>query len=197
MTEADDHRSDPADPSGPAARMTMPDVDAWFVREVLPLEAALMHVLLRSRRSASEADDLRQEVYVRVYEAARQKIPHPAKPFVFAIAHNLLVDRVRHEQVVAIESVADIDTLAIAVDEPGPDRSVIARQELRRLEAAIASLPRRCREVVVLSRIEGLSRREIGARLGIGEATVSTHLTDGMYRLARLLYGEPDTKGDL
>ncbi len=195
MAEAPDKGRESAEPRGPAAAMTAPDVDAWFVREILPLEAALMHFLLRSRRNRNEADDLRQEVYVRVYEAAKEKIPHPAKPFVFAIARNLLVDRVRHEQVVAIEIVADVDTLGVAADEPGPDRNVIARQELRRLEAAIELLPRRCRQVVVLSRVEGLSRREIAARLGIGEATVSTHLTEGMYALARLLYGEPDERG--
>jgi RNA polymerase sigma factor (sigma-70 family) len=189
MAEAPDKDRESAEPCGLAAAMSMSEIEAWFVREILPLEAALMHFLLRSRRNESEADDLRQEVYVRVYEAAKMKIPHPAKPFVFAIARNLLVDRVRHEQVVAIEMVADVDTLGVAVDEPGPDRSVIARQELRLLEAAIERLPRRCRQVVILSRIEGLSRREIAQRLGIGEATVSTHLTEGMYTLAKLLYG--------
>lgn len=191
MAEIPENDRENAEPRGSAAVMTMSDVEAWFVREILPLEAALMHFLLRSRRNESEADDLRQEVYVRVYEAAKVKIPHPAKPFVFAIARNLLVDRVRHEQVVPIEMVADVDTLGVAVDEPGPDRSVIARQELRLLEAAIERLPRRCRQVVILSRIEGLSRREIAQRMGIGEATVSTHLTEGMYALAKLLYGEP------
>jgi len=190
MTEAPEKDRDSAEPCGPVAAMTMSDAEAWFVREVLPLEAALMHFLLRSRNNRNEADDLRQEVYVRVFEAAKVKIPHPAKPFVFAIARNLLVDRVRHEQVVAIETVADVDALGVAVDEPGPDRAVIARQELRLLEAAIERLPRRCRQVVIFSRIEGLSRREIGERMGIGEATVSAHLTEGMYALANILYGD-------
>jgi RNA polymerase sigma factor (sigma-70 family) len=175
--------------------LAMTEAEDWFVREVLPLEAALMHFLLRSRRNKNEADDLRQEIYVRAFEAAKVKIPHPTKPVLFAIARNLLVDRVRHEQVVAIETVADVDALSIAVEEPGPDRSVIARQELRLLEAAIESLPRRCRQVVVLSRLEGLPRREIAQRLGIRVATVSAHLTEGMYLLANSLYSEPDVRG--
>ena len=115
-----------------------------------------MQFLQRNWRNKSEIDDLRQDVYVRVYEAAKVKIPHPAKPFVFAIARNLLIDRVRHEQVVPIEAVADLDALGVAIDAPGPDRSVIARDELRRLQTAIDRLPPRCRQVVVLSRIEGL-----------------------------------------
>src|SRR6185437_15332258 len=100
MTEAPDKgREDAEPPPGPAVAMTSPQVDAWFVREILPLEAALMHFLLRSRRSSSESDDLRQEVYVRVYEAAKQKIPNPATPFLFAVGRKPLLDRVRHEQV--------------------------------------------------------------------------------------------------
>jgi DNA-directed RNA polymerase specialized sigma24 family protein len=51
--------------------MALSDVDVWFVREVLPLEAALTHFLIRCRRGRNEADDLRQEVCVRVYEAAK------------------------------------------------------------------------------------------------------------------------------
>ena len=183
MTEAPDKGREDAEPPGPAVAMTAPQVDAWFVREILPLEAALMHFLLRSRRSSSEADDLRQEVYVRVYEAAKQKIPHPAKPFLFAVARNLLVDRVRHEQVVAIETVADVDTLAVAIDEPGPDRSVIARQELRRLQDALDQLPPRHREAIILGRIEGLTGREIAHRMGIAETTASQHLKLGMMAL--------------
>jgi RNA polymerase sigma-70 factor (ECF subfamily) len=112
------------------------------------------------------------------------------KPFVFTIARNLLIDRVRHEQVVPIEAVADLETLGVAVDAPGPDRSVIAQDELRRLQAALEKLPPRCREVVVLGRIEGLSGKEISQRLGIGASTVSEHLATGMNTLADLLFGD-------
>ncbi|HEY4124663.1 MAG TPA: sigma-70 family RNA polymerase sigma factor, partial [Rhizomicrobium sp.] len=80
--------------------------------------------------------------------------------------------------------------LGIAIDAPPPDRNVIARDELRRLQAALDQLPPRAREAVVLGRIEGLSGREIARRMGIGTATVSAHLASGILALADILYGE-------
>jgi RNA polymerase sigma-70 factor (ECF subfamily) len=171
-----------------------PALKAWFVREVLPLEAALMQYLQHSCRDKNEIADLRQEVYVRVYEAARKQIPNPARPFVFTIARNLLINRVRRERIVTIESVVDLDALDVAIDTPGPDRSAIARDELRRLQIAIDRLPPRCREAVILGRIEGLSGQEIAARMGISEAAVSKHLAVGMFALANVLYGERSEK---
>lgn len=171
------------------------EIDAWFVREVLPLEATLIQFLRRNSRNRSDVADLCQEVYMRVYEAAKERLPERTKPFVFAISRNLLIDRVKHEQVVPIETVADLDTLNIAIDEPGPDRVVMARDTLRRLQAALERLPQRCREAVVMRKIEGLSRSEIALRMGITEHTVNRHLTDGMCQLADLVYGEPtDTR---
>jgi RNA polymerase sigma factor (sigma-70 family) len=166
----------------------------WFVREVLPLESALMQYLQHSCRDKHEIADLRQEVYVRVYEAAREQIPRPARPFVFTVARNLLINRVRRERIVTMESVVDLDALDVAIDMPGPDRSAIARDELRRLQLAIERLPARCREAVTLGRIEGLSGQEIARRMGISEAAVSKHLAIGMNALANIFYGERSEK---
>ena len=166
------------------------DASAWFVREVLPLEASLVRFLRRGWRNESDIKDLRQDVYAEVFEAAKKKIPRPAKPFVFMVARNLLIDRARRKQVVSIDAVADPDTLGIAVDEPGPDRSVMARQELHQLQSALERLPHRWRDAVVMRKIHGLSRPEIAARMGIAEATVSQHLAAGMATLANLFHDE-------
>jgi len=129
-------------------------------------------------------------VYLRLYESSQTRLPDHTKPFVFATARNLLIDRVRREQVVPIEAMADLEGLGVAVDVPGADRIVIARDALRRLQGALDKLPPRCREAVVLRRVEGLSRREIAARMGISEKTVAEHITNGMYALADLLFDD-------
>lgn len=170
--------------------MTPPEVRAWFVREVLPLEAQLMQFLRRNWRNRSEIADLRQDVYVRVFEAAKEEIPRAARPFLFATARNLLINRVRQEQVVSIEAVADLDALNVVQDEPGPDRNAIARDELRRLQSALDHLPPRCREAVLLRQVDGLSRREIATRMGIAEKTVKRHLADGARAIADHLFGD-------
>ena len=183
------------DGTRPDAQMNASEVEAWFVREVLPLESILMRYLRHNWRDKGDIEDLRQEIYVRVCEAAFRQLPDAAKPFVFTTARNLLITRARQGHVIPIEIVGDLDTLGVAIDTPGPDRSAIAREELRRLQAAIDRLPARAREAVILKKIEGLSRREIAGRMGISESTVSEHLATGMSSLARILYAEPADLG--
>jgi RNA polymerase sigma factor (sigma-70 family) len=173
----------------PDAGEAVSDVKEWFVREVLPLEAMLMNFLHQNWRNRGDLEDLRQEVYTQLLTAAESRIPDHPKAFLMATARNLLVDRIRREQIVPIDAVADLDALDAAFDAPGPDRSVIARDVLRKLHAALDRLPPRGREAVVLRRIEGLSRREIAQRMGISEKTVAEHITHSMRSLADMIFG--------
>jgi RNA polymerase sigma-70 factor (ECF subfamily) len=165
-------------------------LEEWFVREVLPLEAMLMQFLRHNWRDKSDIEDMRQEIYIRVCEAAEREIPKSAKSFLFATARNLLIDMARKESVVPIEAVADLESLGIELDTPSPDRSAIAKDELRKLQNALDKLPPRHREAVVLGRIEGLSGREIASRMGIAETTASQHLKLGMHALTDLYLRE-------
>lgn len=173
------------------AGMVVSDVDAWFMREVLPIESTLMLFLRQNWRNKTEIADLRQEVYMRVYESALKEIPEQAKAFVLTTARNLLIDRVHKERIIPFEIVTDLEAMNIASEQAGPERALLARDALLRLQAALERLPARCREAVVLRKIEGLSRREIAARMGIAEFTVNRHLTEGMRALADILYSEP------
>ena len=190
MTENTDPDFEDVDPRILGAVIAAPDVDAWFEREVLPLEAALMQFLQHNWRNKSDIADLRQDIYVRVYESALQAIPASPKAFIFAIARNLLIQRLRREQIVPIEAVSDFDALGTAIDAPGPESTVIARDELRRLQAALDRLPPRCREAFVMQQVDGLSRQEIAARMGVSDETVKMHLRNAGRMLADILYGK-------
>lgn len=196
MVEIPDTDHESAEARSRGAGMGAPEAKAWFVREVLPLEAALMQFLRHNWRNESDITDIRQDVYIRVYEAACQEIPESAKSFVFSTTRNLLIDRVRRERIVPIEAAADLETLDLVSEEPSPDRKVIARDDLRRLNVALDRLPKRCREAFIMRQVEELSRREIAVRMGIAEKTVKRHLNDAVRTLADILYGEPpDVKG--
>lgn len=165
----------------------MPDtLDNWFIEEVLPAERALMRYLRRQWRDPAEWADLRQEVYARVYDAARERRPDNAAAFVLVTARHLLIDRARRQQVVSIEAFAELADLS--VDELTPDRHASGRAELRGVVDALEALPPRCREVVVLRKVDGLSQREVAAQMGITEDTVEKQVAKGMRALADALF---------
>jgi RNA polymerase sigma-70 factor (ECF subfamily) len=190
MNETMEPEPNEVDPRMQGAVIAASEVDAWFVREILPLEAALMQFLQHNWRNKSDIADLRQDIYVQVYESALKGLPESPKAFVFTIARHLLIRRMRREQIVPFEAVSDFDALGAAIETPGPENSVIARDELRRLQGAVDRLPPRAREAFVMQQVEGLSRREIAQRMGVSEKTVKTHLRDAGRALANILYGE-------
>jgi RNA polymerase sigma factor (sigma-70 family) len=169
------------------------DLDHWFAVEILPLEGLLVGYLTRVWHNPSDVSDLRQDIYVRVYESAKVNRPSSPKAFLFATARNLMTDRVRHSRVVPIESMTDFDYSNVLIDEMSPERHVEGRQELRRLATALDALSDRCRSVVWLRRVEGLSQRETARRLGLDEGAVESQLGRGIRALAQAIFGSDDS----
>jgi len=173
-------------------------LDNWFKREILAHEASLNRYLQRFWPRRSEIPDLRQEIFTRVYQAAKKSRPQSsAKSFLFSTARHLMADRIRRKKIVAIDSVADLDALNVPVpgqmvDELSPEHHLLAHQELRRLAQAIDGLPPKCRKVIWMRRVDDLSQREVAARLGISEKSVEKHVIKGMRILERTFYGTPD-----
>ncbi len=163
---------------------------SWFVREILPHEAALTRYLRRAWPRGDDLHDLRQEIYVRIYEAAKHSRPNSPKNFLFATARHLVSDRMRRGRVVSIEALGDLDELHVMVDEVSPERWMTARQELKRLTQALDLLHPKCREVVWLRKVDQLSQKEVAQRLGISVRTVEGHIFVGMRQLADAFLGK-------
>lgn len=165
-------------------------VEAWFTREILVHEEALVRYLRRCWPHADDIHDLRQETYIRVFEAARRERPHQPKSFLFTTARHLMADRLRRGRIVSIEAVGDFESLNVPVDEAGPERRHDARQSLRRLAEAFDRLPDRCREVVWLRKVEELPQKEVARRLGVAEKTVEKQVAKGARLIADYMFGE-------
>lgn len=156
----------------------------WFAAQVQPHEAMLRAWLRRQFRDEGDVDDIVQEAYVRVLRAqATQRIESP-KAFLFATARNLALGRVRHRQVADKFVLAETAGLGVHDESSDVPQAVARAQELELLTHAIQSLPARCRQIITLRRIYGLSQKEVAAQLGISEHTVEAQGTIGLRKLA-------------
>ena len=127
---------------------------------------ALYRFVLRSLHQRSAAEELFQEVWMRVIEARARYAPQARfTPWLYTIAHNLLVDHWRKKGLVLVE--LDEDQMAAAPDNPA--RQAEARQTLARFLHALEALPHAQREAFLLHEEGGLSVAEIAAATGTNE----------------------------
>lgn len=176
---------------GPPAAAMIDDasLNAWFCREVLPLEPTLTRFILRNWRVADDVIDLRQEIYEQTLNGARNALPLHARHYVYTVARNLLINRAKRARIVSFELVADLEDVERDIDLFAADRQLDARDQLRRAQAGLNALPPRCREVVRLRKVEGLSTKEAAERLGVGIDTIEQQLTMGMRALVDFMLG--------
>ncbi|HEY3811924.1 MAG TPA: RNA polymerase sigma factor [Caulobacteraceae bacterium] len=160
---------------------------AWFKAQILPHEAALRHHLRRIGVAMDDVDDFAAEALTRAYAADDWAQVSNGRAYLYTIGRNLAFDAARRRKVVAIESVPDPDVLHIADWQPSAESTVSAREELRLLQTALDQLPPRAREVFVLRRIEELSVKDIGVRLGLSVKTVEAHMTRALAALTDAL----------
>ncbi|WP_375286226.1 RNA polymerase sigma factor [Sphingomonas sp.] len=161
----------------------------WFVQEILPLERDLVRFIARHCRDQADVLDLRQEVYERALTGSPVDRLRSTRSYVFTIARNVLIDRARRAKIVSFEQVADIEMIEWDVDVSAQDRHLTARDELRRAMQGLEQLPPRCREVVRLRKVEGLSIRETANQLSVSHPTVERQLTLGLRALANFMLG--------
>lgn len=174
-------------PQADEARHCGDSLDAWFKREILVHEDALVRYLARMWPNRQDIVDLRQDTYVRVYEAAARSRPVAPKSFLFTTARHLMTDRYRRRRIVSIDAVGDLESLNVLIEEISPEQQTSAHQELRKLAQAIDLLPRRCREAVWLRKVDDLPQKAVAARLGVTEKVIEKHVMKGMRLLADAL----------
>ena len=145
---------------------------------------ALLAYFVRRLQSRSEAEDMTQEVFLRLAGADRSRI-RSAEAYVFQVAANLLRDRARrekHQVAYRGELLADE---AFGVDPISPERIVDGRQSLRLLVEALQELPELTRRVFICHRLEAIPRSSIARAFRISEAAVDRHLAKALAHLTQ------------
>ncbi len=149
--------------------------------------AALGRLAASYTRSASDRDDLLQEIAIAVWQAlAAFRGESSERTFLFRIAHNRAIDYlIRHR---ARPELADND-IDPADPAPNPETSIVKEQGEQRLARAVRRLPIRYREPVMLL-LEGMEYREIAEITGISETNVGARLTRARQMLRQMMEGQ-------
>lgn len=135
-----------------------------------------------------DPDNAVQEALMRVWRRMnKQPISGSLRALLFVTARNLAIDEMRRNQIIRIDEVAELERLPVYMNKPNAADMAAKNQELEILTLAIQSLPQRCRQVLTLRKIYGLSQKEIAAQMGISEHTVEAQVANGMRRCADFL----------
>lgn len=165
------------------------ELNAWFVREVLPLERALTAYIRHNWRVPEDVFELRQDIYENSLTGARRALPTNTRGYVYTVARNHLINTAKRARIVPIETIADLDAVDRDIDVFATERVLTARDELRRAQEGIDKLPPKCREIVILQKVEGLTDREAAETLGVSVETVRRQIKLGMKALIDHMLG--------
>jgi RNA polymerase sigma factor (sigma-70 family) len=162
-----------------------PDVAGLLRDHDGPLRA----YLARRLRNRHEVDDYVQDVYVRVLSSRSTKKVESWRGLLLRIASNLLIDRKRRDTVRRRDDHIPVEAEGDLLDENGhsPERTLLAKEELATLSQALEALDPRVRTVFLAVRVEGLSLREAGARVGVDDKAAARMVERAVALAARSL----------
>ena len=139
----------------------------------------LIRYFLRRTNNHAEAEDLTQEVFIRL-AATDLGAVRTREAYIFQTAANLLRDRARRSKVRA-DYAEDLGYAPdLGIERLDPHRVAEAHDRLLALYAGLAELPERARRIFTLYRIENVAKKTIADSFGISESAVEKQVTRAM-----------------
>jgi len=155
---------------------------------------AIFSLCLRIVRDRPAAEELTQEVFVRLWRSAASFEPGKGRvsTWVLRIAHNLSLNEIRRRQsrpAIAPDTDWEVESarLSDSSSEADPAMSAWLRERADGIRQALAQLPQAQRQAIELAFYGGLSQAEVAAALGDPLGTVKSRIRTGMQRLRELL----------
>jgi RNA polymerase sigma factor (sigma-70 family) len=165
----------------------------WFKAVILPHEGAWRGRMRRVMRRHDDVDDMVAEVLTRAYATNAFERITAGRSYLFQIARNLLIDEARRAKIVVLEEIADLDLVA---DTMSAERMLQARDQLRRVEAIVETLPSQCRRAFILRRVHDRPVKEIAEEMGLSVFTIDKHIARATLKVMQALGQFEDAQFD-
>ncbi|GAA3722549.1 RNA polymerase sigma factor SigE [Spinactinospora alkalitolerans] len=149
--------------------------------------ARVYRLAYRLTGNQHDAEDLTQEVFIRVFRSLANYTPGTFEGWLHRITTNLFLDMARRRARIRFEGLADTADERLQGREPSPAQAYDDRHFDADVQAALDALPPEFRAPVVLCDIEGLSYEEIAATLGVKLGTVRSRIHRGRAQLRAAL----------
>ncbi len=149
--------------------------------------ARVYRLAYRLTGNSHDAEDLTQEVFVRVFRSLSSYTPGTFEGWLHRITTNLFLDMARRKQRIRFEGLADDAAARLGGSEPTPAEAFDERHLDDDIQAALKALAPEYRVAVILCDIEGLSYDEIAATLGVKLGTVRSRIHRGRAQLRAAL----------
>lgn len=169
----------PSDPVASRTSVSVEDLGAWMVEY-----GPALRRFFTKRAGPAEADDLVQEVFLRLQARASGDAVENVERYLFRMANNVIVDRRRHDASHAVTHLDPFDSAFDLPDEVSPERTLTARQTLDEIGVAIRDLPPRTREAFIFHRFEEMTYPAIAQRMGISITGVEKLIKRALAQLA-------------
>ncbi len=149
--------------------------------------ARVFRLAYRLTGNKHDAEDLTQDVFVRVFRSLSTYSPGTFEGWLHRITTNLFLDRVRRKQRIRFDALPDDAADRLQGREPTPANVFDDRHLEADIQAALDALSPEYRAAVVLCDIEGLTYEEVAATLGVKLGTVRSRIHRGRAQLRRAL----------
>jgi RNA polymerase sigma factor (sigma-70 family) len=135
---------------------------------------------------AISAEDVAQDAFVRLAAASAGTVAAP-RAWLFRTARNIALNELKRRKLAATDAVGDMSALDRPSEVPSPEDFVASAEEAERLAAILALLPEPKRLALILFKVEGLSHKEIGQRLGVSHRSVERYVAHALAHCHRHL----------
>jgi len=166
--------------------------NAASLQELYRRDLRMLVILIRRVvRSSSDAEDVVQDAFLRVWRAMELGLVRSPRAVLFKTAYNLALNHMRSPR----NRCLDMDSAGVEPvhDAPTAEEQMIFDEEARACRQAFNSLPDRCRETLALRVVDELSYKEMSERLGLSVSTLEKHFIRGRKLCRDFLHSQAES----